>query len=1051
MPPVHFSRILISTLKYLMRNVFRSSAQIVSLCFLALYSVSVFAQEVGVPLTGDMGITLTVDALSRRAASSAAANAVTPARIRPRLRPDRRNLPGDPASPTVMSQQRAADSSAGAITPSALTVSTSFTGATLADTGAFPPDTMGAVGPSQFIVAVNGRIRSFNKATGIADGALNLDMDIFFASVKTPIGGTITSNFTSDPHIRYDRLSGRWIVVMIDVPNNATTANRILVAVSSGGTISSASSFTFFQFSAAPVGPGVFADYPTLGIDANALYIGVNMFSAAGAFTGTSGYVVRKSSILGAGPIVVTPFTGLVATGAGAGPYTPQGVDNYAAAATEGYFIGVSNTAYGTLIIRRVSTPGGTPTISGDIALTVPPTATPITVPHSGNTGGSNGNLDGSDDRLYAAHLRNGRLWTAHAIQVDTTGVRSNTGGRNGSRWYEIQNLTTTPALVQSGTVFDSAATNPRSFWMPTVVVSGQGHAYMGFSAAGAAAFANAAATVRWSGDALGTTQAPVTYTASSTAYNPPSDPGGTGGRRWGDYSYTSLDPEDDMTVWTIQEFCNSTNTYGVRAAKLLAPPPPPTLAAAPSSITAGQASVNIVVTGSGITAAGGQGFYDPGIGFAKRLAASIPGLIVNSATFTGPTSITINVSTVGAAVGSKNVTVTNPDGQTVVANGLLTITSAPTITSAASTTFTTGTAGSFSVTASGTPTPTIARTGALPSGVSFVDNANGTATLSGTPATGTGGTYASTITAANTVLPDATQSFTLTVNQPPAFTSSAPPSTGVIGTAYAHTFMASGFPATFTYNVATGALPNDLSLASSGAISGTPTTAGNFTGTVNVSNGVSPTAAQGFSIVISKTPQSINFPAVAAFSWYQGSATLSATATSTLAVAYTVVSGTCNVAGSTLTATAPGSCLIAADQPGNATFASAAQQTQNVTVTVGPALLDIDASGVATRYDPGTDGIMVLRFLLGFSTEAIASGATGATATRNASQIGAHLASIQSLLDIDGDSTLHASTDGLLIVRYLLGMRNSALVAGIPIGAFTTSQIEARISRLMP
>ena len=66
--------------------------------------------------------------------------------------------------------------------------------ATLADTGAFPPDSMGAVGPTQFILAVNGRIRSFNKQTGVADGVLNADMDIFFQSVMTP---PISSNFTA--------------------------------------------------------------------------------------------------------------------------------------------------------------------------------------------------------------------------------------------------------------------------------------------------------------------------------------------------------------------------------------------------------------------------------------------------------------------------------------------------------------------------------------------------------------------------------------------------------------------------------------------------------------------------------------------------------------------------------------------------------------------------------------------------------------------------------------------------------------------------------------
>ncbi len=45
-----------------------------------------------------------------------------------------------------------------------------------------------------------------------------------------------------------------------------------------------------------------------------------------------------------------------------------------------------------------------------------------------------------------------------------------------------------------------------------------------------------------------------------------------------------------------------------------------------------------------------------------------------------------------------------------------------------------------------------------------FLDNKNGTATLAGTSAAGTAGTYPLTFTASNGVLPDATQPFTLTV-----------------------------------------------------------------------------------------------------------------------------------------------------------------------------------------------------------------------------------------------------------------------------------------------
>src|SRR5439155_18581365 len=127
---------------------------------------------------------------------------------------------------------------------------------------------------------------------------------------------------------------------------------------------------------------------------------------------------------------------------------------------TEGYFVGVSNAAFGRLIVRRVSNPGGAPTISRDLAVTVTNTAFPLTVPHLGNTGGTNGNLDALDERLFAAHIRNGRLWTAHNLQVDGGGVASVTGGRDGVRWYELNGVRSSdnggvPVIVQSGTIFD--------------------------------------------------------------------------------------------------------------------------------------------------------------------------------------------------------------------------------------------------------------------------------------------------------------------------------------------------------------------------------------------------------------------------------------------------------------------------------------------------------------------------------------------------------------------------------------------------------------------
>jgi len=578
---------------------------------------------------------------------------------------DRPTLPQNPASPPVSATGAGGQPVLGPtqkVREPRLPQSTSieFTGATLSDTGAFPPDTMGAVGSSQFLVGVNGRIRTFNKTTGLADGVINADMDVFFSSAMTPIGGT----FTSDPRVRYDHFTDRWIVIIIDVPPSQTN-NRILLAVSNTGVISGSTVWTFFFFQQNLVpttgDTGCLADYPTLGVDVNALYIGTNQFCPG--FSGTAGFVVQKSSILGAGPIVVTAFRNLAA-GVSAGPYTPQGVDNYDPSATEGYFIGVDNANFGILSVRRVSNPGSTtPTISGNIQITVPTTTYGPNAPHSGNTQGATGFLDVIDDRLFAAVMRNGHLWTAHNIGVDSSGVAA-TGDRTGVRWYELSNLSGTPLLDQSGTIYDSAGSNPLYYWMPTVMVSGQGHAAFGMSASGVNIFPSAATIGRLSGDTLGTLQGtPVIYEAGAGAYNPPSDPGGPS-RRWGDYSYTSLDPCDDMTMWTIQEFTNATNSYGVRAVKLLAPPPAVVPVGPIATFLIGKTSVLLTIDG---TATSGRGFFDPGAGFNCRLAVNVTNSVtVNSLTYVNPTQIMLDLSTVGATTGLATVTITNPDGQQV-------------------------------------------------------------------------------------------------------------------------------------------------------------------------------------------------------------------------------------------------------------------------------------------------------------------------------------------------------------------------------------------------
>jgi hypothetical protein len=546
---------------------------------------------------------------------------------------------------------------------SPVTVGLTFTAATLGDTNALPPDPGIAAGPGQVVVVANGRIRSLSRVTGAADGVLNTSLNTFFASVR----GT---SLTLAPRIRFDRLSARWFVTA------ATDAvpGRILIASSSTATLATSTVWSFFAFNASLPAGDCAIDSPTLGVDASALYIGVNEFCASGVtYAGTSGFVVRKSSLVAGALPVVTAFHNLTGSSSGAGPFAPLGADNDDPAATMGYFIGVDNASLGTLVLRRVSTPGGTPAISANVTIAVAQTAAPISVRHLGNLGGSSGLLDGGDDRLTSAMIRNGRLWTAQTVGVLHTGQASGSATRDGVRWYELGSLDQTPSVVQWGTLYSTATpggSDERNYWMPSIAASTRGRVVLGFNTAGTQEFANAGLSERLTGDSAGTLRAPTLYTTATAAYNPPGDAGTPGqGRRWGSRSDTVADSCDGTTIWSVQQFTNASDSYALQVARVQGPGPAMPLSISPAVVASGVASVDLTVT---VASGGDTALYDTGSGFLCRLSASIPGVTVNSVTLTGPTTATVNISTVSAVAGMKAVTLINPDGQSASSGSIL-------------------------------------------------------------------------------------------------------------------------------------------------------------------------------------------------------------------------------------------------------------------------------------------------------------------------------------------------------------------------------------------
>ena len=112
----------------------------------------------------------------------------------------------------------------------------------------------------------------------------------------------------------------------------------------------------------------------------------------------------------------------------------------------------------------------------------------------------------------------------------------------------------------------------------------------------------------------------------------------------------------------------------------------------------------------------------------------------------------------------SVDISASNGIGVPADMTFVLTSGNVPAITSAASAQFQVGVPGSMILKSTGFPVPSVTSVGGLPAGVTFQDNGDGTATLTGTPGPRSAGSYHLSLTAANGVGGNAHQTFNLVV-----------------------------------------------------------------------------------------------------------------------------------------------------------------------------------------------------------------------------------------------------------------------------------------------
>lgn len=252
---------------------------------------------------------------------------------------------------------------------------------------------------------------------------------------------------------------------------------------------------------------------------------------------------------------------------------------------------------------------------------------------------------------------------------------------------------------------------------------------------------------------------------------------------------------------------------------------------------------------------------FDVGKAGSFTLGASgFPGATFSVKTGTLPSGLTLSSSgllsgTAKAGMGKNHLIsffASNGIGSGATQDFTLTVRESPAFTSVNKAAFEIGKAGSFNLTASGFPTASFSlKSGTLPSGIAL----SSSGVLSGTAKAGTAKAYTLTFAATNSVGSEATQAFTLNINQVPAFTNVSK-TTFEVGKSGSFALTASGFPSP-TFSLKSGTLPEGITLSPTGVLSGTAKagTGKSYALTVMATNGTSASATQDFTLTVNQAP----------------------------------------------------------------------------------------------------------------------------------------------------------------------------------------------------
>lgn len=425
--------------------------------------------------------------------------------------------------------------------PPSFTIGKNFQGSTyLTDTTLNPPDTMGAVGPNHFVELINSRYSVYRKSDGVRVQTSTLDQ--FFIDA----GITVTGSFSFDPRVIYDKPSGRWFALAVDNPR---AANSFLLAVSNSA--DPTQGWLAFKLDS-DTDDVQWADFPTLGISADSVMFSANMFGISGGPTVLNFGSVPKSSLLAGN---ASGFQLFESVSSGTSGFAIQPVTSVDGAAARPMYSSFNSTS-----LKRTMLTGSPGSLTPDFS--APLLSVPVgNTPPLADQPGPRQNFATVDNRFTGAVFQIGNtIWATRCISVASSFGPANAG----IQWFRIN--AATGALLETGQIADSTGTTDYIF--PSVAANPSGDVVIGYSSSNDETRFNSAYCSVGRFDGVSTQFNPPTLLRAGVSDFVRLD--GSLRNRWGDYSATTLDPNDPRRFWTIQEFVSATDIYSTQISEII-------------------------------------------------------------------------------------------------------------------------------------------------------------------------------------------------------------------------------------------------------------------------------------------------------------------------------------------------------------------------------------------------------------------------------------------------------------------------------------------------